>query len=121
MSAVLPEGFASLERFAETWVLPDAAARMARRQASRIEDLRTFYNAMLTMGEAALAWLRGFELGALPPEGERLLKLMLALAEVAPAVEWYDDPRVFDGFPVERISYLRQIPDTAAQGLETAR
>ena len=64
----------------------------------------------------ALAWLRDYDLGALPPEGERLLKLMLALAEVAPAVEWYNDPRVFDGFPVERIRYLRQISDTAAQG-----
>ena len=121
MSIVLPDGFEALECFVETWVLPDAAARMAKRQASRIEDLRTFYNAMLPMGEAALAWLRGYELGALPPEGERLLKLMLALAEVAPAVEWYDDPRVFDGFPVERITYLRQIHDTAAQGLESAQ
>ena len=115
MSGLLPSGFAALERFAEGWVLPDAAARMARRQASRIDELREFYGAMLPMGEAALAWLRGYELGALPPEGERLLRLMLALAEVAPAVEWYDDPRVFDGFPVERITYLRQIPDTAAQ------
>lgn len=114
-SKSLPAGFEVLEPFTETWVLPDAAARMAMRQASRIEDLRTFYHAMLPMGEAALAWLRGYELGALPPEGERLLKLMLALAEVAPAVEWYDDPRVFDGFPVERITYLRQISDTAAQ------
>ena len=49
------------------------------------------------------------------PYPASLLKLMLALAEVAPAVEWYDDPRVFDGFPVERIRYLRQISDTAAQ------
>ena len=112
---MLPEGFNKLECFVETWVLPDAAARMAKRQASRIEDLQAFYHAMLPMGEAALAWLRGYELGALPPEGERLLKLMLALAEVAPAVEWYDDPRVFDGFPVERITYLRQISDTGVQ------
>lgn len=115
MSGLLPEGFAALEPWVANWVLPDAAARMAERQASRIEDLRAFYQAILPMGEAALAWLRDYPLGALPPEGERLLKLMLALAEVAPAVEWYDDPRVFDGFPVERISYLRQIPDTAAQ------
>ena len=120
MTAFLPEGFAALEPFVATWVLPDAAARMARRQASRIEDLRAFYNAMLPMGEA-VAWLRGYELGALPPEGESLLKLMLSLAEVAPAVEWYDDPRVFDGFPVERITYLRQIHDTAAQGLESGQ
>lgn len=112
----LPAGFTDLERFVADWVRPDAAARMARRQSSAIEEIRVFYDAMLARGEDALAWLRGYELGALPPEGERLLKLMLALAEVAPAVEWYNDPRVFDGFPIERIRYLRQIPDCAAQG-----
>jgi hypothetical protein len=115
MSALLPSGFEALEPWIVTWVLPDAKARMAQRQASRIEELKAFYAAMLPMGEAALAWLRDYDLGTLPPEGERLLKLMLALAEVAPAVEWYNDPRVFDGFPVERISYMRQISDTAAQ------
>lgn len=115
MSDLLPRGFAAIEPHVANWVLPDAAARMARRQASPIDELNAFYEAMLPMGEAALAWLRGYELGALPPEGERLLKLMLALAEVAPAVEWYDQPMVYDGFPVERIRYLRQISDTAAQ------
>jgi hypothetical protein len=115
MSARLPEGFSAVERYIDRWVLPDAAARMARRQASTIADLREFYEAMLPLGEAALAWLRDYPLGTLPPEGECLLKLMLALAEVAPAVEWYDDPRVFDGFPIERIRFLRQIPDCAAQ------
>jgi hypothetical protein len=48
-------------------------------------------------------------------EGERLLKLMLSLAEVGPAVEWYNSPQVPDGFPVSRIRYLRLISDTAAQ------
>lgn len=115
MSALLPPGFAAAEAFVADWVLPDAAARMAKRQASGIEGLRCFYAAMLPLGEAALAHLRDFELGAVPEESERLLKLMLALAEVAPAVEWYNDPRVYDGFPVERIRYLRQIPDNAAQ------
>lgn len=113
---MLPDGFAALECWVGTWVLPDAQARMAQRQASTIEELKSFYAAMLPMGEAALAWLREYDLGALPPEGERLLKLMLALAEVAPAVEWYNDPRVYDGFPVERIRYMRQISDCGAQG-----
>lgn len=115
MTGLLPPAFAAAEPFVADWVLPDAAARMAKRQASRIEDLRRFYDTMLPLGEAALAHLRGFELGAVPEDSERLLKLMLALAEVAPAVEWYNDPRVYDGFPVERIRYLRQIPDNAAQ------
>ena len=111
----LPGGFESLEPFAATWVLPDAAARMARRQASDMDEIRAFYEAVLPLGERALEHLRQFELGALPPEAENLLKLMLALAEVAPAVEWYDDPKVQGGFPIDRMRYLRQIPDTAPQ------
>lgn len=115
MEDQLPPGFEAAQPWVATWVLPDAATRMARRQASTIEDLRAFYETMLPLGEAALAHLRQFALGAVPPDAERLLKLMLALAEVAPAVEWYGQPRVTDGFPVERIRYVRQIPDTAAQ------
>ena len=114
-TACLPSGFEVLEPFVSDWVLPDAVTRMARRQSSSIEDLRHFYDTMLPMGEAALAHLRQYKLEELRPESERLLKLMLALAEVAPAVEWYNDPQVYDGFPVSRIRYMRQIPDTAAQ------
>lgn len=116
MDAPLPAGFEALEPFAEDWVLPDAAARMNRRQRSDIAELKRFYGAMLPRREAALAYLRQHELGALPAEGENLLKLMLALAEIAPAVEWYNGPQVTDGFSVQRIRYLRQIPDNAAQG-----
>jgi hypothetical protein len=104
-----------VEPFVAGWVLPDAVARMAKRQGSKIEDLRCFYDAMLPLGEQALSYLRAFQLGALSPQAERLLKLMLALAEIAPAIEWYNDPRVHDGFDVDRIRYLRQIPDSAAQ------
>jgi hypothetical protein len=111
----LPAGFQSLERFLAEWVLPDAAARVAKRQRSTIEEIRELYDAVLPLGEKALDYLRRFELGALPPEGERLLKLMLSLAEIAPAVEWYNGPAVRNGFPISRIRYVRQIPDTAPQ------
>ncbi|MCJ2177786.1 hypothetical protein [Novosphingobium album (ex Hu et al. 2023)] len=112
---LLPEGFADLERFVPDWVQPDAVTRMATRQASPIAALREFYDAMLPRGEAVLAHLRHHQLGALAGPEENLLRLMLMLAEVAPAVEWYGDPRVYDGFPVERVRYLRQISDSAAQ------
>ena len=111
----LPGGFESLEPFLADWLLPDAQARVAKRQGSTMEEIRPFYAAMLPLGEKALAYLGGFELGSLPPEGERLLGLMLSLAEIAPAVEWYDDPEVLDGFPIDRVRYLRTIPDTARQ------
>jgi hypothetical protein len=115
MDNSLPAGFEAARPFVATWALPDAAARMAQRQASTIEQLRSFYETMLPLGEAALGHLRQFALGEVPADAERLLKLMLALAEVAPAVEWYGQPRVTDGFPIERIRYVRQISDTAAQ------
>lgn len=111
----LPEGFADLERFVTDWVHPDAEHRLGKRLSTSMDEIKEFYGAMLARGEAVLAWLRGYELGALSPEGENLLRLMLMLAEVAPAVEWYDNQRVYDGFPVERLRYLRQISDTAAQ------
>ena len=114
-TGALPRGFEALEPFVADWVLPDVTARMAKRQSSTIEQLRRFYDSVLPLGEQALNYLRGFELGALPPEAERLLKLMLALAEIAPAVEWYNDPKVYDGFDISRTRFLRKIPDNAAQ------
>lgn len=111
----LPEGFEELEQFTENWILPDAAARMEKRQSSTQAELKRFYDAMLPRGAAALEFLKQYALDALPPPGENLLKLMLALAEIAPAVEWYNNPRVTDGFAVQRIRYLRQIPDIAVQ------
>jgi hypothetical protein len=115
MGGRLPAGFEALEPFVADWALGDAVRRMAKRQASGIEEIRRFYAAMLPLGEAALAHLRQFQLGELPAQSETLLELMLSLAEVAPAVEWYGDPRVYNGFPIERIRYRRLIPDTAAQ------
>jgi hypothetical protein len=111
----LPAGFESLEPFVAAWVLPDASARMAKRQSSAYEEIRCFYDALIPLGEKALEYLRGFQLGSLPPQGERLLKLMLSLAEVGPAVEWYKDPKVYDGFEVARIHYVKQISDTSPQ------
>lgn len=111
----LPPDFADLARFVPDWVHADAPARMAKRQGSTIAELKAFYEAMLPRGEAVLACLRGYSLGEMPDEAENLLRLMLMLAEVAPAVEWYGDPAVYDGFPVERIRYTRLISDTGAQ------
>jgi hypothetical protein len=111
----LPAGFESLTPFVVAWVLPDAAARMAKRQSSGYDEIRRFYDAVIPLGERALEYLQGLQLGSLPPAGERLLKLMLSLAEIGPAVEWYKDPKVYDGFAVERIRYVKQIPDTTAQ------
>lgn len=114
-NAPLPAGFEALEPFVQDWVLADAAARMAKRQGSSMADIRSFYDVIVPLGEQALDYLRDYKLGELTPQGEKLLKLMLSLAEIGPAVEWFNNPQVYDGFPIGRVRYVRQIPDTAAQ------
>jgi hypothetical protein len=53
-SGTLPKGFDQLEPWAAAWVLPDAQARMTKRQSSSFAELQEFYNAMVPLGEAAL-------------------------------------------------------------------
>jgi hypothetical protein len=113
--SLLPAGFETLAPYLDAWVLADSAARSHQRQTSTFEELHSFYTAMLPLAAAALDYLREHKLGALPPPAERLLKLMLSLAEVAPAVEWYKAPQVYDGFDIRRVRLVMQVDDSAAQ------
>ena len=112
---VLPDQFSRLEPWLDSWLLPDSAARLERRLNTPYEEIKDFYDAMLPHAPAALAYLAERELGALEPHDERLLKLMLSLAEIGPAVEWYEQPAVIDGFGAERFSLIEQLSDTDAQ------
>src|SRR5690348_4990614 len=53
----LPSGFESLEPFVADWVLPDAVARMSKRQASTMDEIRRFYDAIIPIGDKALDYL----------------------------------------------------------------
>jgi hypothetical protein len=57
------------------------------------------------------------QLGELDSAEERLLKLMLSLAEIGPSVEWYQQNAVVDGFEPDRFKLTVQLPDNVAQGL----
>lgn len=94
---------------------PAGFARAAKRLATPYADIKRFYDAMLPHAPQALEYLAQFPLGALTPPDEALLKLMLALAEIGPAVEWYEQPAVIDGFPAQRFTLVEQMPDSAAQ------
>jgi hypothetical protein len=86
-TAALPEAFAALEPFAERWVLDSTAERAARRSASTAEEREAFFAAASPMLDAALAHLDPRPLNELCPVDLCLMKLMLALAHVALAVE----------------------------------
>ncbi len=111
----LPAGFEELEHFVGEWVLADSSARSAKRQTSSFAEVSEFYDGMLKHSERALEYLSTRRLGELGPQDQRLLKLCLSLAEVGPAVEWYESPQVLDGFPADRFPMTEMIPDTEPQ------
>ena len=114
-SPSLPEGFGAIEHFVDAWVLPDSSARAARRQAATMQEIRVFYDAMQPVAPSALDYLEKYAPDELPPQGMSLLKLMLALAEISTAVEWYGSARVPDSFEFSRFQLIRQTPDGARQ------
>ena len=97
----LPGEFQDLEPFA-VWAMPDEVARSRMRASSPMPEIQAFYDAMMPRMEAVIGFLNGFPLNELSAEAERLLHMVLSLAEIGPAVEFYGEPAVIDGFPVER-------------------
>ena len=95
MADVFPAGFSYLEPFAD-WAIYGERARYAKRIASTMDELQTFYDAAFTRIDDALAYLERYEVDELPEEGKRLLWLYCALATVAFPVEAWRQPRVPD-------------------------
>ena len=100
--SLLPTQFQELEQWI-AWSLATEQERSARRQASTMKDIKTFYDAMLARMEAVLPYLDQFSVEDLPEDATRLFYLTLSLAEVAPAIEQFGQPSVVDGYDVKRI------------------
>jgi hypothetical protein len=111
----LPDGFAALEPYCTMWCLPDSPSRNKARIDASMEDLRNFYQAMVPLAGRALDHLTGFQLGELEAREADLLKLLLSLAEVGPAIEWFGQPRVIDGYPEDKFPLVLAIDDLAVQ------
>ena len=84
------------------WSLETEGERSDHRQASAMEDITAFYEAMLARMEEVLSYLEQFSLEELPDDAKRLFYLTLSLAEVAPAVEQFGQPSVVDGYDIKR-------------------
>ena len=99
--ARLPEQFKDLEQWM-AWSLETEGERSDHRQASAMEDITAFYEAMLARMDEVLPYLEQFSLEELPDDAKRLFYLTLSLAEVAPAVEQFGQPSVVDGYDIKR-------------------
>lgn len=112
----LPQAFSELEVFCERWCLKNSQARNAARITASMDDIRDFYDAATVRAESALTYLSALQLGELPEQDGNLLRLMLSLAEIGPAVEWFNQPRVRDGCDESHFPLVIAIPDLEAQG-----
>lgn len=99
--AGLPEQFNDLEQFIG-WALPTERGRNLKRRTSTYAEIKALYDTVLPRMEAIIAYLNQFPLDQMPEDAARLLNITLSLAEIAPAVEFYQQPEVIDGFPAER-------------------
>lgn len=97
----LPEQFQDLAPYL-AWSLPTERERSAKRQASTMAEISSFYQAMLPRMEEVLPYLDQFSLENIPEDVQRLFYLALSLAEVAPAVENFGQPSVVEGYDVAR-------------------
>lgn len=84
----LPAPFADLAPHG-AWALEREAERTAKREASTVEDVRAFYDAVFPRMEAMVAHLERFPLDALPEPERRLLWLALSVVEVSNLTERY--------------------------------
>jgi hypothetical protein len=97
----LPAQFADLEPFLG-WSLATERERTAKRQTSRMLEIKAFYDAMLPRLGEMLDYLNDFSQEDVPGEVKRLFLLTMSLAEVAPAVENFAQPSVIDGYDYSR-------------------
>ena len=92
----LPSGFADLEPFVDRWCLATERERYAQRLVSPIEEMKSFYDAMLARVDAALAHCDRFPLDDMPEDATRLLRLVYSFIMVSFPVEVWGRPRIPD-------------------------
>jgi hypothetical protein len=93
---LLPEQFADLEPFAQTWVLPTANERCQRRLESSMEEMQAFYKATLPRGDEMFDYLDQFDFEDLPEPAVHLMWLLCSLSAVSFSVDVFKQPGVPD-------------------------
>ena len=91
----LPEQFADLEPFAD-WALPSESDRFAKRLASTMDELQTFYDVAFPRLQDSVGYLKGVALDGISDEDRNLLWVFSSLVTVSFPVEVWRQPRVPD-------------------------
>ena len=91
----LPTEFTDLEAYID-WDLATEPERYAKRLASSMHEMQTFYDAAFPRLEEAISYLDKFALDELPDDARSLMHIMQSLVMVSFPVEVWKQPRVPD-------------------------
>jgi hypothetical protein len=103
---LLPEAFESLSTYVSAWALKTEIERNKKRRTSTMEELRTFYAALLPRMDEIIQYLNQYPLDGMPAEATRLFQLALSFMEVSPAVELIGEPDETGVFAAERFTII---------------
>jgi hypothetical protein len=92
----LPALFADLEPWVVDWARPTRRERYEVRLSKSIEELEAFYDAIAPRAEEAIAYLKTLDIGDLPEDAARLLRLLYSMILVSYAVNIFKQPRIPD-------------------------
>lgn len=96
--SLLPNAFAELEPFVG-WALGSETQRNNKRLASTLVEITAFVEAILPRIEEVAQYIDQHAQNAVPAgSAQRLLDMLLSLAEVAPVIESYGQAEVVDGY-----------------------
>lgn len=102
----LPSQFRELEPYVKKWAVEPLSRRQHARTSSSFEELKAFYDAMMSIGDQIIEYLNRYNLDALPAPERNLLNMMLSLMEVAHSVELWGGIDQPDAFAFERIELV---------------
>ncbi|MEM7542814.1 MAG: hypothetical protein AAF384_14705 [Pseudomonadota bacterium] len=112
-SFLLPNEFSALETLAEDgWCLDNEIERTRKRHESKPEALRKFYDLVAPRLEEIIDYLNTKPFDDLAGADQRLLYLLLSMAEVTFAVEKFGgDESGYTGVPSERFVAAHDLPE----------
>jgi hypothetical protein len=119
LGIALPVGFEALEPFRSTWGRCRSQEERNRlRAASNMEQLRALHAAGTPLLDTVFERLDHFPLGSLPEAEALLYRIVLGLAEIAPAVEIFGQPNVPNSPPLGdlKIRWSSGVRESAPEG-----
>ncbi len=116
MSTTTPRPeISGLENHLAAWGLPTTEKRLSKRLSSNMEEVRSFYDAMLPRLPEFIEYLNQFPLDTIPQEAHQLAWASLAMCEVDNAINKWHHITLDTGIDILRMIPKTNFPDRGQQ------